>query len=252
MVKTLIVDDSEVFRRSVRELLASRFAYMSINEAATLREAAAMVRASRPDLVFADIRLPDGNGLDFARGVAATLPRVRLCVVTSFDLPEYRSAAAQSGARHYIHKGSATQADFGAVIDALLRHRFTTLLVDDDESRRGSCARSLVRRWPAMLVFEAADVRSAVAIAEAVRPWLVLVRASHIDGERAPLCRAIKSLDARTTLVATGELAADAERVRVMRDGADFAAAWPEHGDAEITPIVKGLLSRHRAQRLPA
>lgn len=249
MLRTLIVDDSEVFRRSIRQLLASRFHFMQIAEAATVREALALLRAARPDLVFADIRLPDGSGLELARMAAAALPAVRCCMVTSFDLPEYRKAAEQCGARHFIPKATATEFDFVGVVDALLDHRFPSVLVDDDSRRRGAAAQCIARRWPAMLVFEASDLRSALGLAAAVRPWLVLVRASLIDPVHAPLCRAIKGLDERTTLVAVDSRVSPAEREWVAEAGADHAVAWPGTTHKPIAPIVTELLSRHRARR---
>lgn len=248
MLRTLIVDDSELFRRSIRQVLASRFHFMQIAEAATVREALAFVRAARPDLVFADIRLPDGSGLELARMATATLPRARCCVLTSFDLPEYRKAAEQCGARHYIPKATATEQDFVAVVDALLDQRFPSVLVDDDSRRRGAAAQSIARRWPVMLVFEAGDLRGALGIAASVRPWLVLVRASLIDSDHAPLCRAIKGLDGRATLVAVGSRVSPGEREWVMAAGADHAVEWADRTPRQIAPIVRELLARHRAR----
>lgn len=123
MVRLLIVDDSEVFRRSIRQLLHARFAGIECHEASTAAQALAQAGALEPHLAFIDVRLPDGSGLDLSRRLRAEAPATRLCVVTSFDLPEYREAARACGVRHYIVKGNATAADFVAVMRSLLDER---------------------------------------------------------------------------------------------------------------------------------
>src|SRR3954465_14329258 len=111
MVQTLLVEDSDAFRRTLRELLTARFPVMRVSEAANLASAVEAARARRPDIMFVDVRLPDGNGLDLVRGMSARSTGPQCCVVTAFDLPEYRDAAHRSGAAHFLAKASATPDD---------------------------------------------------------------------------------------------------------------------------------------------
>jgi DNA-binding NarL/FixJ family response regulator len=249
MVKTLIVDDSEVFRRSIRQLLSSRFRYMHIAEAANLHDAVEHAHAVRADLVFADIRLPDGTGLELARTLAATSPQSRVCIVTSFDLPEYRTAAQECGARHFLAKGDATMAEVVAVVDATLADRFLALIVDDDARRCARIAKRLTTRWPYMIVFEAVGAPAGLEMAAALKPALVLIRVSVLGADGSGLCPSIKAINAASTIVAIGRAVPLAERESALRNGADHAVAWNSGSSSDISRIVQSVLARDQAQR---
>jgi DNA-binding NarL/FixJ family response regulator len=244
MVKTLIVDDSAVFRRSMRQMLASRFRYMRIAEAATLREAVLQANALRSDLVFVDVRLPDGNGLDLPGLLAPTLPQSRVCIVTSFDLPEYRSAARASGAWHFLAKGGSTSAEVVAVVEATLSHRLATLVVDDNAPRRARVVESLAVHWPVMMVFEAANLRSALAMAPVVRPELVLARLGLLTASGPGLSPAIKAIRASATVVALGHALQPRHRAAALHCGADHVVEWRSGIDDDIAAIMNAVLSR--------
>lgn len=107
MFRTLIVDDSDVFRKALRSTLCKHFPIMRIDEAATGSEA--LHQGQEHSLVFMDIRLPDTNGLQLTRQLKAANPRVLVCVITQFDIPEYREAARQSGANGYFLKDNLTE-----------------------------------------------------------------------------------------------------------------------------------------------
>lgn len=106
-ISTLLVDDSDVFRRSLRRLLTKHFPSMRIDEAATGAEVLHQNREH--DLVFMDIRLPDTSGLELTRHLKAEHPATTVCVVTQFDIPEYREAANHSGARGFMLKDRLTE-----------------------------------------------------------------------------------------------------------------------------------------------
>jgi DNA-binding NarL/FixJ family response regulator len=59
-----------------------------------------------PDLIFADINLPDGNGLELSRTLRSKYPRVIILILTSYDLPEYRHAASANGVNYFFPKDS--------------------------------------------------------------------------------------------------------------------------------------------------
>jgi DNA-binding NarL/FixJ family response regulator len=121
MFKTLLVDDNDSFRRSLRSVLERHFPFMTIEEAAS--GAAALRPVRELQLVFMDIRLPDANGLELTRRLKAVHPDALVCVVTQFDIPEYREAADRSGADEFILKESFTEAAIVGLVQSMLAAR---------------------------------------------------------------------------------------------------------------------------------
>jgi DNA-binding NarL/FixJ family response regulator len=72
-----------------------------------------------PHIVFMDIRLPGESGLELAKKIKKNYPDIVVVMLTSYDLPEYRQAALQSKADHFITKDSPTQ-DFLALVESIL------------------------------------------------------------------------------------------------------------------------------------
>ena len=105
-LRTLIVEDNAFFRQSFKERLEALFPVMDIREAATASEALQEAKAFSPELIFMDIRLPDGNGLEVTKKIKADDPNVAVIILTNYDLPEYREAALQIGAKTYLNKNS--------------------------------------------------------------------------------------------------------------------------------------------------
>jgi len=106
MEKVLIVDDNALFRQVVRESLHSRMPHLTIAEARDLKETMEIIETSLPDLIFMDIRLPDGNGLKITHQIKHLHPEVKVVIVTSCDEPEYREAASRSNADRFVSKDS--------------------------------------------------------------------------------------------------------------------------------------------------
>jgi DNA-binding NarL/FixJ family response regulator len=106
MVTALIVEDNVTFRGSLKETLHSRFPAMNITEAGDGEEALQKIKASVPDLIFMDIKLPGENGLSLTKKIKIEYPDVVIVILTSYDLPEYREAAFQYHADYFITKAS--------------------------------------------------------------------------------------------------------------------------------------------------
>ena len=100
----LVVEDSRVFRELLGKLASQRLCCVEVLEAGGVVEARQLAAAHDPDVVFVDVRLPDGNGLSLAGELKARNPRLTVFVCTSHDLPEYRDAAATAGAAHFVTK----------------------------------------------------------------------------------------------------------------------------------------------------
>lgn len=120
MFKTLIVDDNAAFRQSLNDILAARFPTMHVVEAGDGMQARGQIVALEPDLIFMDISLPDGNGLDLAREFKTVHVDAVIVVITGYDLPEYRSAARECGASHFLSKASVKQAEILSLVDSIV------------------------------------------------------------------------------------------------------------------------------------
>jgi DNA-binding NarL/FixJ family response regulator len=104
--KALIVEDNTFFRSTFKEALQRLFPSVVIQEAAEASEVVQKVDTFIPDLIFMDIRLPDGNGLQLTQKIKAKYPDISVVIVTSHDIPEYREAAVRCGANGFLPKGS--------------------------------------------------------------------------------------------------------------------------------------------------
>ncbi len=120
MAKILIVEDSTFFRTLLKETLQSKYPKMDISEAPSAEEALKKIDGSTPDLIFMDIRLPGESGLDFTRKIKNRHPNIPIVILTSYDLPEYREAAKEYKADHFLSKGTTTKEDILKMVKFIL------------------------------------------------------------------------------------------------------------------------------------
>ena len=119
MLKILVVEDNPVFRESFKQSLSSRFRSIVIEEAESGEEALEKVKINPPHLIFVDLRLPGINGLEAIKRIKAAFPEIRAAMVTGYDLPEYRQAAAQCGAEGFFSKDSLNWDAFKALVESI-------------------------------------------------------------------------------------------------------------------------------------
>ena len=98
LVRVFLVDDHEVVRRGVAELLEDDPGLVVVGEAGSVAEALARGPAVRPDVALVDMRLPDGDGADVIRGLCRRVPGVRCLVLSSYAEEEAVAAALTAGA----------------------------------------------------------------------------------------------------------------------------------------------------------
>jgi len=79
---------------------------MVIQEATEGNEALRVVDALQPELIFMDIRLPGENGLQLTQKIKKNYPNIKVIILTSYDILEYREAAIRCGANSFIAKDS--------------------------------------------------------------------------------------------------------------------------------------------------
>lgn len=99
-----MVDDHEVVRRGVVEVVDADPELEVVAEAGSVRDALVRAAAVRPDVAVVDLKLPDGTGIDLVRGLKADRPEVVCVVLTSFDDDEAVSAAVEAGAAAFVLK----------------------------------------------------------------------------------------------------------------------------------------------------
>jgi len=99
-----LLDDHEIVRRGVRELLEAEPDFEVVGEASTAAEALARVPAVRPDVAVLDVRLPDGNGVEVCRELRAAMPELACLMLTSFADDEALFDAIMAGAAGYVLK----------------------------------------------------------------------------------------------------------------------------------------------------
>ncbi|NBE54543.1 response regulator [Streptomyces boluensis] len=103
-VRVFLLDDHEVVRRGVRDLLDDEADITVVGEAATAEQALARVPALRPDVAVLDVRLPDGDGVTVCRELRARMPDLACLMLTSFDDEEALLDSIMAGASGYVLK----------------------------------------------------------------------------------------------------------------------------------------------------
>lgn len=104
MVSVFLVDDHEVVRRGLVDLLRTDPELEVVGEAGSVAEAMARIPASRPDVAVLDVRLPDGNGIELCRDLLSSMADLRCLMLTSFTSDEAMLDAVLAGASGYVIK----------------------------------------------------------------------------------------------------------------------------------------------------
>src|SRR6266571_2507256 len=103
-IGVFLLDDGEVVRRSVRDLLEAEQDITVVGEAGTAASALARIPALKPDVAVLDVRLPDGDGVSVCRDIRSQLPEVACLMLTSFGDDEALFDAIMAGAAGYVLK----------------------------------------------------------------------------------------------------------------------------------------------------
>jgi DNA-binding NarL/FixJ family response regulator len=103
-IQVFLLDDHEIVRRGVRDLLEAEPDIAVIGEAGTAAGALARIPALKPDVAILDIRLPDGDGVTVCREIRSTMPQLACLMLTSFPDDDALFDAIMAGAAGYVLK----------------------------------------------------------------------------------------------------------------------------------------------------
>jgi DNA-binding NarL/FixJ family response regulator len=103
-ISVFLLDDHEIVRRGVRELLEAEPDIRVVGEAGTAESALARIPALRPQVAVLDVRLPDGDGVSVCRDIRSRMPEVACLMLTSFGDDEALFDAIMAGAAGYVLK----------------------------------------------------------------------------------------------------------------------------------------------------
>ena len=104
VLKVFLVDDHEVVRRGVADLLEEEDDLTVVGEAGSVAEALIRVPAARPDIAVLDMRLPDGNGVELCRDLRSMIPDLNCLMLTSFTDEQAMMDAILAGAGGFVIK----------------------------------------------------------------------------------------------------------------------------------------------------
>jgi DNA-binding NarL/FixJ family response regulator len=150
MTRVFLVDDHEIVRRGIADLIRAEPDLEVAGEASTVRQATGRIEATSPDVALLDVRLPDGSGIDLCRDIRSRLPSVACLILTGYDDDDAVGASVLAGASGYVLKdvgGSNLIEAIRAVaagrslMDAAITHHAAVRIrrrADDDDPRLGS------------------------------------------------------------------------------------------------------------------
>src|SRR5215475_11526764 len=103
-ITVFLLDDHEIVRRRVRDLLEAETDITVVGEAGTAASALARIPALVPDVAVLDVRLPDGDGVSVCRDIRSALPQIACLMLTSFSGDDALFDAIMAGAAGYVMK----------------------------------------------------------------------------------------------------------------------------------------------------
>ena len=119
-IRVLLADDHALVRAGMKSLIESTEAFEVVAEASNGREAVRLARTLKPDVALLDIAMPELNGLDAARRLAAECPEVRVLILSMHTDPGYVREALQAGTAGYLLKEASVE-ELELAIRAALR-----------------------------------------------------------------------------------------------------------------------------------
>jgi DNA-binding NarL/FixJ family response regulator len=136
VIKVVIADDQDLVREGLRMMLEAEADIEVVGEASNGKEAVTSARTYDPDVLLMDVRMPELDGLEATARLVSAGARVRILVLTTFDLDEYVYRAMKGGASGFLLKDATREQLAGAVRtvaagESLLAPAVTQRLIED-------------------------------------------------------------------------------------------------------------------------
>jgi two-component system, NarL family, response regulator DevR len=132
VIRVFLLDDHEIVRRGLRELLEATTGFEVVGESGLAQEAARRIPALRPDVAVFDVRLPDGSGIEACRQVRSVDPSIKGLILTSYDDQQALATAVLAGASGFLLKDIKGN----GLVEAIQRVAAGENLLDTDQARR--------------------------------------------------------------------------------------------------------------------
>jgi two-component system response regulator DevR len=132
VIRVFVLDDHEVVRRGLIDLVSAEPDLQVVTEAGTAAEALSRAAAARPDVAVLDVRLPDGTGVEVCREIRSDHPEIACLMLTSFSDDEALFEAIMAGASGYVLK----QVRGNELVDAVRRIAAGQSLLDPTVTAR--------------------------------------------------------------------------------------------------------------------
>jgi DNA-binding NarL/FixJ family response regulator len=154
-VRLAIVDDHDLAREGLRDMLTDEPEFEVVGEAANGREALALCSRVRPNLVMMDVRMPVMDGLEATRMIKQEFPKISVLILTMHENPDYLLEAIRAGAAGYVLKDAPQHEVITAVrqvlggespLDPELAARLLRRLAAEEAERRGPARGEQVQR----------------------------------------------------------------------------------------------------------
>ncbi len=136
-ISVYLLDDHEIVRRGLRELIEATEDITVVGESGLAKEAIRRVPALRPDVTIFDVRLTDGSGIDACREIRSVDPSIKALILTSFDDEHALTGAILAGASGFLLKDIRGN----GIVDAIRRVAAGENLLETDD------ARHLMEQW---------------------------------------------------------------------------------------------------------
>jgi DNA-binding NarL/FixJ family response regulator len=237
----LIVEDNIAFCANLYSALQARFPFVKLAIAGGVRDALMEIELARPDLIFVDVALGDGNGLELTRRLRASGVDSVVIVLTVHDIPEYRDEAIRSGADRFMVKGSIDFCDIFDVVQSMLAPRFRALVVAEEREFEDQVSSLLSQVRPNTVIARAADLDDALRIARTLKPNLVVLGTTAGAERERSFCDSVHADQPEgSTLVVS---VYDSNRDRDWVCPSDYCLTAGAAFEQEMNAIVNSLLA---------
>jgi DNA-binding NarL/FixJ family response regulator len=127
----VLAEDHVIVRAGIRALLDASDEVQVVGETSNGREAVELCRSLQPDAVLMDVAMPELNGIDATRQIAATFPSVHVIMLSMHGEQQYLHESLRAGARGYVPKGAAFTELLAAIRDVMGGRRYISPSLTD-------------------------------------------------------------------------------------------------------------------------